>query len=85
VATIQTPTGNYRDQGTASIGLWESHFPVPDHYYSALNENFLSILTQPILIVPTSKDECKDGGWSYFPQFENQGQCVSFVENGGDN
>jgi hypothetical protein len=31
----------------------------------------------------TSKDECKDGGWAAFG-FRNQGQCVRFIENGGD-
>ena len=34
------------------------------------------------LIVPTSKDQCKNGGWRNFPQFKNQGDCVSFVETG---
>src|SRR5437588_708484 len=33
-------------------------------------------------IVPTSKDQCKDGGWQQYPQFRNQGDCVSFVETG---
>lgn len=38
--------------------------------------------------VPTTKDECKDGGWQS-PEFEalgfkNQGQCVRFVETGKD-
>ena len=30
---------------------------------------------------PSSKDECKDGGWQTFddPAFKNQGDCVSFV------
>lgn len=30
---------------------------------------------------PTSKDDCKNGGWMKFqdPSFKNQGQCVSFV------
>ena len=32
--------------------------------------------------VPTNKDQCKNGGWRTFPQFKNQGDCVSFVENG---
>jgi hypothetical protein len=32
--------------------------------------------------LPTSKDQCKNGGWRNFPQFKNQGDCVSFVENG---
>jgi hypothetical protein len=32
---------------------------------------------------PTSKDQCKHGGWKTFtnPSFKNQGQCVSFVEH----
>ncbi len=33
-------------------------------------------------LVPTSKNECKNGGWRNFPQFKSQGDCVSFVENG---
>ena len=31
---------------------------------------------------PTSKDQCMRGGWRNFPQFKNQGDCVSFVETG---
>jgi hypothetical protein len=32
---------------------------------------------------PTSKDQCKNGGWRNFPGFKNQGDCVSFVATGG--
>ena len=34
---------------------------------------------------PSSKDECKNGGWQTFddPAFKNQGECVSFVAAGG--
>jgi hypothetical protein len=32
--------------------------------------------------LPTSKDQCKDGGWREFPEFKNQGQCIAFVERG---
>jgi hypothetical protein len=32
---------------------------------------------------PTSKDQCKNGGWRNFPGFRNEGQCVSFVATGG--
>ena len=33
---------------------------------------------------PTSKDQCKNGGWRNFGStFKNQGQCVSFVATGG--
>jgi hypothetical protein len=33
---------------------------------------------------PTSKDDCKNGGWQAFtnPTFKNQGDCISFVNNG---
>jgi hypothetical protein len=33
-------------------------------------------------VAPTSKDQCKSEGWQTYPQFRNQGDCVSFVENG---
>ena len=32
---------------------------------------------------PTSKDDCKNGGWEDFG-FKNQGQCVRYVETGKD-
>ena len=32
--------------------------------------------------VPTSKEQCKNGGWRNFPQFKNQGQCLTFVNHG---
>jgi hypothetical protein len=32
---------------------------------------------------PTNKDQCKNGGWSFFdtPAFSNQGRCVSYVQS----
>jgi hypothetical protein len=35
--------------------------------------------------LPTSKDQCKDGGWQTYGVFKNQGDCVSFVVTGGKN
>jgi hypothetical protein len=37
----------------------------------------LTVVDAPPL--PTSKDQCKNGGWRNFPGFKNQGDCVSFV------
>jgi hypothetical protein len=31
-------------------------------------------------VLPTSKDQCKDGGWRQFPGFRSQGECVAFVQ-----
>ena len=38
--------------------------------------------TQPL---PTTKDQCKNGGWQTYGVFKNQGDCVSFVATGGKN
>jgi hypothetical protein len=35
--------------------------------------------------LPTSNDECKNGGWRAFGVFKNQGDCVSFVATHGKN
>jgi hypothetical protein len=35
--------------------------------------------------LPTSKDQCKNGGWKTFGVFKNQGDCVSFVATKGKN
>ena len=32
---------------------------------------------------PTSKGQCKNNGWRNYPQFRNQGDCVSFVATAG--
>ena len=40
---------------------------------------------QPPPPLPTTKDQCKDGGWRAFGVFKNQGDCVSFVATQGRN
>jgi hypothetical protein len=36
---------------------------------------------------PTSKEQCKKGGWKNFPSLglKNQGDCVSYIATGGKN
>ena len=31
--------------------------------------------------IPTSRDQCKNGGWSRYGTFANQGECVRFVRD----
>jgi hypothetical protein len=39
-----------------------------------------------LVTLPTSKGQCKNGGWHKFgTTFKNQGDCVSFVATGGTN
>lgn len=35
--------------------------------------------------LPTSKDQCKNGGWHAYGVFKNQGDCVSYVATQGKN
>ena len=35
--------------------------------------------------LPTTKDQCKNGGWRTYGVFKNQGDCVSFVATGRKN
>ena len=42
----------------------------------------LDVAVTPPKRAPTSKDQCKNGGWRNFPQFTNQGQCIAFVTHG---
>jgi DNA-binding beta-propeller fold protein YncE len=41
-----------------------------------------AVAVSPPPRVPTSKEQCKNGGWRDFPQFRNQGQCIAFVNHG---
>jgi len=41
------------------------------------------VVDEPEVTDPTTKAECKKGGWEDFG-FKNQGQCVRFVETGKD-
>ena len=47
---------------------------------TVLSGNIIVTDAQPF---PTSKDECKNGGWRGFGVFNNQGDCISFVATGG--
>jgi hypothetical protein len=44
--------------------------------------NGLVTITYVAPTLPTSKEQCKKGGWKDFGKtFKNQGQCVEFVEH----
>jgi hypothetical protein len=73
--------------GFFSIGGW-----TPD--VASFGDNFLfsgsEVIfegTQRLVVTcaPTTKDQCKDGGWQAFGIFKNQGDCVSFVVTKGKN
>ena len=60
--------------------------PPNTEVYNAFNlvsSGELAVHDAPAL--PTSKDQCKNGGWRNFPGFKNQGDCISFVATRGKN
>jgi hypothetical protein len=66
------PNGNfYRDPGEPTV--IDAHFVV--------DTPCADVYPEPTL--PTSKDQCKHGGWKAYGVFKNQGDCVSFVATGG--
>jgi DNA-binding beta-propeller fold protein YncE len=44
-----------------------------------------ALAVSPLPRVPTSKNQCTNGGWRNFPGFKNQGDCVSYVATKGKN
>jgi len=81
-ATIQTPNGNFHDEGLSDVSVFlGAPRPCNPCNRASLVETFTSSLSAPILLPPTNKDQCKNNGWKNYPQFKNQGQCVSFVES----
>lgn len=55
----------------------------PSGFESFLQTGDITVVDAPP--VPTSKDQCKNGGWRTFGAFRNQGDCVSFVATVGKN
>jgi hypothetical protein len=69
----------YTDGGTAGVGIFRQ-----DTGWSPNGTVAFKITATPKLVAaPTSKDQCKNGGWTQFnnPSFKNQGDCVSFVQS----
>ena len=69
--------------GPTSCPTFPDAFPksgFPD--FTNATGNVVVTDTRPL---PTSKDECKNGGWKTYGIFKNQGDCVSFVATGGKN
>jgi hypothetical protein len=61
--------------GGSPVTGWSDNGLFPGAYRIALTG------ARPCL--PTSKDQCKNGGWrNYGTTFKNQGQCVAFVQRG---
>ena len=83
-ALIMTPDGStYGTTGTSRTTTFGGPAS-PEQNFSGqvfLRETFNS----GGLLLPTTKEQCKDDAWEAFGVFKNQGDCVSFVATGGTN
>lgn len=86
ISTSGTPEGTYYVQVRAkdalgNISAWSNN---AEHPYKIIVSNVAPPTTPT---TPTSKDQCKNGGWKTFtnPSFKNQGQCVSYMNGRANN
>jgi hypothetical protein len=87
-AVITTTASTCTSQGSANSPVAEQDAPGhPNVDFHRFDEYFTSG-TPPVCVAtirPTSKQQCKKGGWKRFtnPTFKNQGQCIKFVNHHG--
>jgi hypothetical protein len=76
--------GSVGDPYPAGSGLFSQDAGASWALFSAFGSTDFPFQTY-VLQPPTSKQQCKKGGWSKFrnPSFKNQGQCVKFVNHQG--
>ena len=89
-ATIETPSGSrFRDSGNARVGLTSQRYfsssGTLDGEFANFDEFFYSGLSETEPILPTTTEGCKNYAWKAYGVFENQGDCVSFVQTQGKN
>jgi hypothetical protein len=83
-ATITADGGRYTDRGRAE-GEVQRQFGGALTDSRKFDAFLASDLSQPEPVLPTSKEDCKKGGWQKYGVFKNQGDCVSFVATHGKN
>jgi hypothetical protein len=86
VAEVQDNDGAGQD--TATIGFVFVQDPLPTTcpivgVGGPIPGGDITVVDAPPL--PTSKDQCKNGGWETYGVFKNQGDCVSYVATKGKN
>jgi hypothetical protein len=71
--------------GFFSIGGWTPDLASSGESFLFGGSEVVFAGTQQLVVtcLPTTKDECKNGGWKSYGVFKNQGDCVSFVATEG--
>jgi hypothetical protein len=81
-ATISTDRGVFADRGLFSATM--VHSADDDFYLDGFDSAFQSDLESPVQQLPSTKAQCKHGGWRWYRVFKNQGECLRFVATNGE-
>ena len=78
--------GSFRDTGSANatVSDFELTCTAGSSSQRVFSETF-TVSNGVVPLLPTAKEQCKDGGWQVYGVFKNQGDCESFVATGGKN
>jgi hypothetical protein len=68
--------------GPTSCSTFPGTFPRDPFFFPDFTNETGDVVVTDAQPSPTSKDQCRNGGWRNFPQFKNQGQCNAFVNRG---
>jgi hypothetical protein len=79
-SSVEGPGGGPPIPGPTTCSSYPGAFPGPR---GPLHNDQGDLVVVDAAALPTSKDQCKDGGWRQWDRFRNQGECVSFVARGG--
>jgi hypothetical protein len=74
-ASITTPTGTFTDHGFFSAEFYRSG----DNPLNRFDQSFESSVSAPEPVPPTTKEQCKHGGWRDFG-FESKRKCIRVVK-----
>ncbi len=75
-ATITTPTGTFTDSGFFDAEFYRSG----DNPLNRFDQSFESSFSAPKPVAPTTKEQCRHGGWREFG-FESKRECIRLVKD----
>jgi len=81
LGNVLLPSGAHYFAGVTALAFFDPDPSRPgDRWWIETDPGAVRILG---IVAPTSKNQCKGGGWQTFQIFKNQGDCVSHVAAGG--
>jgi hypothetical protein len=71
--------------GPTTCSTFPGIFPRDTFFFPLFTNEAGDVVVTDTVPFPTSKDQCKNGGWKTYEVFKNEGDCVSFVATKGKN